>query len=299
MNRAQLCPMIQAILAAVLFGASTPLTKLLLGKIEPVPLSGFIYLGSGLGLILYIVIQRLFHGPSREGRLTRSDLPWLLGVILAGGVAGPIVLMYSLRVTPPATASLLLNFEGTATTLIAFFVFKEAVGKRVWWSVLLITLASIILSWNTGGEWGISLGAVGILSACFLWGLDNNLTKKISSKDPLAIVAVKGTSAGTISLFLAFLLNSPFPGIKIILLTMAMGIVCYGTSIVLFILAMRTIGTVKTVALYSTAPFAGAIISFLFFREMPGLLFFASLPIMLIGAVLIFNDEQRFKYIRV
>jgi len=166
--------MIQALLAAVLFGASAPVAKLLLGMIEPIPLAGFLYLGSGIGLLLFKGIQHLGSRSVKvEAGISKTDIPWLTGAVLAGGVAAPIVLMFSLRTTPAATASLLLNFEGVATALIAALVFKEAIGGRIWWAVTCITVASILLSLNLSGEWGISLAALGVLCTCALWGLDS------------------------------------------------------------------------------------------------------------------------------
>jgi len=214
---------VQAIAAAVLFGSSAPVAKILLARIEPVPLAAFLYLGSGLGLLLYRVLRRLDRSFSMEARLTKDDIPWLAGSVLAGGVAAPVILMFGLRFTPAATASLLLNFEVVATTLIAVLVFREAIGRQVWWAIGLITSASILLSMNPGGEWGISLGAAGVLGACLLWGLDNNLTRHISSKDPLEIGTIKGIGAGSFTLALALALHSSFPGVALIMAALVLG----------------------------------------------------------------------------
>lgn len=285
--------MFQALLAAALFGASAPIAKLLLGEIAPVPLAAFLYLGSGISLTLIRGLRRL-GGQSTEGeaRISKADIPWLAGAILAGGVAAPIVLMFGLRNTPAATASLLLNFEGAATTLIAVLVFKEATGRRLWWAVTLITAASLLLSWNTDSEWGVSLGAAGVLGACILWGIDNNLTRNVSAKDPLAIVTVKGLSAGLFSLVLALILRNPLPGLRIILGAMILGSVSYGLSIVSFILAMRELGAARTSAWFGTAPFVGALLSFVLFRDVPNVPFLVSIPIMIMGATLLLGEEH-------
>ncbi len=231
MTHSRLYPMLQALLAAALFGASAPLAKLLLGEIQPIPLAALLYLGSGLGLLAW---TRLYRAPDGgEAPLAPRDIPWLLGTVLAGGVAGPIVLMFSLRNTPAATASLLLNFEAIATTLIAAIAFREAIGRRVWWAVAATTLASILLSWNANGGWGFSLGALGVLAACGLWGLDNNLTRHISAKDPLVIVIVKGLGAGTLSSVLALVVRQAFPRPAAALGAMLLGSVSYGLGIVL------------------------------------------------------------------
>ncbi|MDT3701219.1 MAG: EamA family transporter [Thermincola sp.] len=293
MSRAKIYPMVQAILSSVLFGASAPIAKLLLGQIEPVVLAAFLYLGSGIGLLLFKGFRRMWlHCGEVEARISSTDIPWLIGSILAGGVLAPIVLMFSLRNTPASTASLLLNFEGVATTLIAYLVFKEAVGKRIWLAVASITTASIILSWNTGGGWGFSLGAAGVIGACILWGMDNNFTHNISTKDPLIIVTIKGLAAGSFSLILALLLHNSLPNYKVMLLAMSLGCLSYGASIILFIMAMRNLGAARTSALFGTAPFTGALLSFALFKDSPGIPFFIALPFMIIGAALLLSEEH-------
>jgi drug/metabolite transporter (DMT)-like permease len=290
--------MIQALLAAVLFGASAPVAKLLLGMIEPIPLAGFLYLGSGIGLLLFKGIQHLGSRSVKvEAGISKTDIPWLTGAVLAGGVAAPIVLMFSLRTTPAATASLLLNFEGVATALIAALVFKEAIGGRIWWAVACITVASILLSLNLSGEWGISLTALGVLCTCALWGLDNNFTRNISAKDPLSIVIIKGLAAGGFSLILALILQNPLPKPLVALGAMLLGSLSYGISIALFILAMRDLGAARTSALFGTAPFVGALLSFLLFQEAPNMLFVIALPIMIGGALLLLGEEHAHKHV--
>jgi len=292
LNRQTLSARLQALAAAVLFGASAPLSKLLLGEVEPIPLAALLYLGSGLGAgILFLVQRSLFKGRSQETHLTRADRPWLLGAILAGGVAAPILLLWGLAQTPASTASLLLNFEGVATALIAALVFKEAVGRRILWAMGLITLASILLSW-TGGAWGISVGALGVLGACILWGLDNNFTRNICANNPLVIVGIKGLGAGLFSGVLALLLGKPFPGWQVSLLAMAVGSVSYGVSIQLFILAMRGLGAARTSMLFGMAPFVGTFLSVVFLREVPQALFWVAVPVMLGGAWLMLTENH-------
>ena len=216
--------MLQALLAALLFGASAPIAKVLLGDVQPIPLAGLLYLGSGISLLALKAWQRLVQkSQETEAGLTRPDIKWLVGAILTGGIAAPIVLLFSLRETPAATASLLLNFEGVATTLIAALIFKESIGRRAGWAILSITLASIVLSINPNQEWGFSIGALGVLTACLLWGLDNNMTCNISAKDPLIIVTVKGLVAGSFSLLLGAGLGNHFPSFDIALKAMLFG----------------------------------------------------------------------------
>ncbi len=290
-------PIIQALLAALLFGASAPLSKLLLGEIDPIPLAAFLYLGSGIGSwLMFAIRQAGSRGKVTEAHLSRADLPWLAGAILAGGVAAPILLLIGLDNTPASTASLLLNFEVVATALIALLAFKEAVDRRILWAVGLITLASIMLSW-VGGNWGVSLSALGILAACFLWGLDNNFTRQISAKNPLVIVGVKGLLAGGFSLVLALALGKPLPGLGMIILAMLVGVVCYGLSIQFFILALRGLGAARTGALFGIAPFAGTALSLLFLREQPQVIFWAALPLMLLGAWLMLTENHQHRHV--
>lgn len=281
--------MLQALMAAVLFGASAPISKMLLSEVDPIPMASFLYLGSGFGLLVY----RLINKPAGiEAKIVKADVKWLLGAILAGGVAAPIILMFSLRNTPASTASLLLNFETVATTLIAFIIFKEAIGKRIWAAILLITSASILLSLDFRGEWGFSIGALGVVLACVLWGVDNNFTRNVSSKDPIITVILKGIFAGSFSLILVFLTNSTLPSLQEIIEIMILGFFSYGLSIVLFIFAMRDLGASRTSAFFSSAPFIGVILSFVILRELPNNMFYFALPIMILGVVLILFEEH-------
>ena len=170
-------------------------------------LAALLYLGSGIGLLLFKTLARQVKFRDEAG-LGKSDIPWLLGAVVFGGIVAPVVLMYSLKITPAATASLLLNFEGVATSIIAAIMFKEAMDRRIWIAIAAITVASIILTWDRSGDMGLSIGAVGVLAACAFWGLDNNLTRHISAKDPVAITILKGLIAGSFSLVLAFVLKN-------------------------------------------------------------------------------------------
>lgn len=281
--------MFQAIMAAVLFGASAPIAKLLLGEVEPISMASFLYLGSGFGLLIYRLI---FKQTGIEAKIVKTDIKWLLGAIFAGGVAAPIVLMFSLKNAPASTASLLLNFESVATTLIAALIFKEAIGKRIWTAILIITGASILLSFDFKDEWGFSIGALGVVLACTLWGVDNNFTRNISAKDPIITVMIKGIVAGGVSLILVFVANNILPNIIQILEIMVLGFFSYGLSVVLFILAMRDLGASRTSAFFSSAPFIGVLLSFGIFHELPNYMFYIAVPIMIIGVVLILLEEH-------
>jgi drug/metabolite transporter (DMT)-like permease len=290
-------PALQALGAAILFGASAPLSKLLLGEIKPIPLAAFLYLGSGIGAFLMLLFQRVRNkGQTVEAALSHRDLPWLGGALLAGGIGAPIILLLGLERTPASTASLLLNFEGVATTLIAISFFKESIDRRIGWAIGLVTLASIVLTW-TGGKWGISLGALGIIGACFLWGLDNNFTRQLSAKNPLVIVGIKGLGAGTFSLVLSLVLRQQLPTLYITLLAMLLGSISYGISIQLFIVAMRSMGAARTSTLFGTAPFVGVILSLVLLRENPQTLFWAALPFMVAGAWLMLSENHAHHHI--
>lgn len=282
---------LQALIAAIFFGSSAPIAKLLLGDISPIFLAGFLYLGSGSGIAIVRLLNQL-QVKDKEAGIKSDDVKWLAGAIISGGIIAPIVLLVSLQNTPASTASLLLNFEGVGTTLIAFFFFKEAISQRAWFAILGITLAGIFLSTDFSSGFSLSLGAVGIILACFLWGLDNNFTRNISGKDPLAIVAWKGLVAGTFSFLLAWLLGDSFPPTQTILWTLLLGFVCYGLSTILFIRSMRGLGAARTSALYGTAPLAGVLLSVFLFSELPSFLFIVATILMIGGALLLINENH-------
>jgi len=284
---------LQAFLAAVLFGASAPLAKVLLGEIAPVPLAGFLYLGCGLAMLVAKGFQLgTKSSAAREARIEKADMGWLVGAILAGGILAPIALLWGLKSTPAATASLLLNFEGVATVLIAALVFRESMGRQVLLAVACITIAGIFLSWDPNSRWGFSVQALGIIAACGLWGIDNNLTRVISNKDPRQIVMVKGLCVGTVMLCLSLFLGEALPRPALMLKALALGSVSYGISVLLFVYALRGLGAGRTSALFGTAPLAGAGISFLLFRQFPNGLFFVALPFVIAGMILLLKEKH-------
>jgi drug/metabolite transporter (DMT)-like permease len=282
---------IQALLAALFFGASAPISKLLLGDVPPVLMAAFLYLGSGTGISLIKLYQRLTSN-QKEAGIRSPDVKWLAGAIISGGILAPIILMISLKNTPASTASLLLNFEGVGTTLIALFFFRESISRRALGAIAAITIASILLSTNFGSNWGMSLGAFGVLGACILWGLDNNLTRNISAKDPLTIVAWKGLVAGSFSLILGLVLGQQLPALITILSILLLGFISYGLSTMLFIYSMRGLGAARTSALYGTAPLAGVLLSILIFKDPITFLFGIAAVMMVAGALLLANEEH-------
>ena len=282
-----------ALLAALLFGVSTPFSKLFLAAVDPIALSSLLYLGAGLGLGIAFCLGAL-RGPEapHEARLTRRDVPWLAVSIAAGGVFAPLLLLYGLRATPAATASLLLNFEAVATVLLAAAVFGEPVGRRGWAALAAIALGSSILAVEPGSRFGISSGALLVLGACARWGLDSNVTRLLSLRDPLHIATVKGFVSGTVSLGLALALGRAFPAPGTVVLALLLGAVSYGASLVFFVHSLRHVGAARTATLFGTAPFAGVLISLMVFRQIPVATFFLGAPCAVAGVALLLLERH-------
>jgi len=252
-----------ALASATLFGASTPFAKRLVGELPPVFLAGLLYLGSGAGLSLFRLVR---HG--ERGSLSRREMPWLAGAILFGGVLAPVLLMAGLRSTTAAAASLLLNLEGVFTALLAWFVFHENFDRRIALGMVLIIAGGLVLSWQPKGSFGISAGALAVVAACACWAIDNNLTQKVSGGDPVTIAATKGSVAGVINLGIALVMGSAHrPPVASIGAALLVGLVGYGVSLAIFVLALRHLGTARTGAYFSIAPFIGAAVAVLLFRE--------------------------------
>ncbi|MEO8757911.1 MAG: DMT family transporter [Devosia sp.] len=252
-----------ALVSALLFGASTPISKLLLGaSVSPWLLAGILYLGAGLGL----AVVRVFEGKTREAQLRRADLPWLAGVLLFGGLLGPLLLMFGLSMTSASSGSLLLNVEGLATMTIAWIVFRENVDRRLLIGAAAILAGTVVLSWSGQGpeaNWGSLL----VVGACICWGIDNNLTRRISAADPVQISMLKGLVAGSTNLCLALVAGASWPPASLVAAAAVNGFLGVGVSLVLFMLALRHLGAARTGAYFSLAPFVGALLSLLLLRE--------------------------------
>ncbi|MBC3885119.1 DMT family transporter [Undibacterium griseum] len=244
--------------AALLFGAGTPLAKLLLAGINPWMLAGLLYLGSGLGLTLY----RLFTG-AESAKLTGSEAWWFGGAVVSGGVIAPVLLMIGLSGMPASGASLLLNAEGVFTALLAWFAFKENFDRRIALGMLVIVLGAAVLSWPGQVEFSSIWPALAVLGACLAWGIDNNLTRKVSLSDATWIASVKGLVAGSVNLTLAFLVGAAWPHWPYGLGAMVVGFLAYGVSLTLFVVGLRHLGTARTGAYFSIAPFIGATLAVL------------------------------------
>ena len=283
---------LQALAAAALFGLSTPLAKLLVGTIPPLLLAGLLYAGSGLGLSLWMLLRKLRRHAPTEAPLVRRDVPWLAGAVLFGGVLGPILLMLGLAQTPASTASLLLNLESVLTALLAWVVFRENVDRRVFLGMLAIVAGSVLLSWQHQTRTKVPWGALAIAGACLCWAIDNNLTRPVSGGDPVQIAAIKGGVAGAINVTLALLIGYRFPATLPLLATGLLGFIGYGLSLVLFVLALRSLGTARTGAYFSTAPFVGTALSLLLFAEHPALAFWLAGALMALGVWLHVSERH-------
>lgn len=256
------------IASAALFGASTPLAKALLGEgVNPWLLAGLLYLGSGLGLAAVHFGRKLIGRPSEEAPLARADWGWMALVVLSGGVVGPVLLMVGLSTTPASSAALLLNLEGLATMGIAWLAFRENVDRRLLLGAAAILAGAVLLSWQGGGLGGLGVGGLFIAGACLAWGIDNNLTRRISGSDPVQIAMVKGLAAGAVNLALASVAGAGLPAPELLVGAGAVGFLGYGVSLVLFVLALRHLGTARTGAYFSTAPFIGALLAIALFAE--------------------------------
>jgi drug/metabolite transporter (DMT)-like permease len=287
-----------AVAAAMLFGASTPFSKILLGKLEPLLLAGLLYFGSGSGLTIWWFLRSQYKkGEPKEAMLCKADIPWLAGAIFSGGVIGPLALMFGLATTPASSASLLLNLEGVFTALLAWFVFKENFDKRIALGMLAISSGSLLLSWTGRPELGVPWGALAIATACLAWAIDNNLTRKVSAGDPIQIAAYKGFVAGTVNLSIAIITGAKLPSFSTTFIAALVGFLGYGVSLTLFVLALRNIGTARTGAYFSLAPFIGATISIFVIGDKPTVYFIVAAILMGIGVWLHLTEHHEHEHL--
>lgn len=278
-----------AVLAAALYALNAPVSKLLLGKISPTMMAAFLYLGAGIGLAIVRLIQRGMGKGQKEKPLTRKDLPYTIGMVVLD-IAAPVFLMIGLTRTTAANASLLNNFEIVATSVIALCIFKEAISKRLWAAIVLVTISSIVLSVEDMSSFSFSFGSIFVLLACVCWGFENNCTRMISNKDPLQIVVIKGFGSGIGSLAIALALGEHISNGGCIVCALLLGFVAYGLSIFFYIYAQRYLGAAKTSAYYALAPFIGVVLSLVIFREVPTVSFALALLIMIAGTYLASTD---------
>ena len=279
-----------AILAAALYAINSPFSKVLLNYMPSTLIAGFLYVGAGLGMGIIALIRKASGKSVLEAKLTKTELPFTIAMILLD-IAAPICLLLGLSMTTAANASLLNNFEIVATALIALFIFKEQISPRLWLGILFVTASCMLLSFEDITSLQFSTGSVFVLLACICWGIENNCTRKISSKDPLQIVLLKGIFSGCGSIIIGLLIGERISDLWCIPCVLLLGFVAYGLSIYAYVYAQRILGASRTSAYYSVAPFIGVMLSLIIFREIPGYIFIIALLLMVIGACLSSQDK--------
>lgn len=275
-----------AVLAAFLYALNAPVSKLLLSEIPSTMLAALLYLGAGIG----VLGLSFFYHNDDEKPLTKADWPYTIAMVGLDIVA-PIALMIGLKTTTAANASLINNFEIVATSLIALFIFHEKISKKLWTAIILVTLSSMILSFEDISSLSFSTGSFFVLLACCFWGLENNCTRELSSKNPMHIVIIKGFGSGLGSFIIAMLMNESLPKLPYLLIALLLGFFAYGLSIYFYICAQRNLGAAKTSTYYALSPFIGAGLSLLIFKQLPSLSFLIALIIMIAGTYLTLQDE--------
>ena len=274
-----------AVLAASLYAINIPVSKLLLNYVDATMMASFLYLGAGIGLFIYGVLNK----SKKVDRLTKKELPYTIAMVVLDIIA-PILLMFGITMTNSANVSLLNNFEIVATSIIALFIFKEVISKRLWFSIVLVVVATIILSFESTSAFVFNKGSLLVLGACICWGFENNCTKMISNKSSVEIVTIKGIFSGLGSLVVALLIGEVIPSFMYMFLVLLLGFISYGLSINFYIKAQSVIGAAKTSAYYSVAPFLGVLFSLILLGEVPGIQFYIALFIMIISTIIMIKD---------
>jgi drug/metabolite transporter (DMT)-like permease len=289
-------PVIYALIAALLFGINVPFSKLLVKEINPLFLAALLYLGAGLGMFIIDSQRKYQKHLLPEARLTRKEMPYVILMILLD-IAAPIFLMIGISITNSSTAALLGNFEIAATSLIAMIFFHEAVGKRLWLAIGLISLASIMLTIGDAASINISAGALFVLLSCLCWGFENNCTRNLSLKDPMQVVIIKGLGSGLGSLIIAYAWGDLSAKFLYIVLALVLGFVAYGLSIFFYVSAQRELGAARTSAYYAAAPFVGVVISWILLKELISTSFLIALAIMILGAYFAVTEKHEHEHI--
>ena len=282
---------IWAILAAALYAISSPVSKILLEKVPPTMMAGLLYLGAGIGMSIIGFFRYKTGKFKKEMRITKKEMPFTVSMVVLD-ILAPIFLMIGLTMTTPANVSLLNNFEIVATSLIALFIFKEAISKRLWLAIGLITISSIVLSVEDISSFSFSFGSIFVLLASVCWGFENNCTRMLSVKDPLQVVVIKGFGSGVGSLIISFILKETSTNVAYIFATLLLGFVAYGLSIYLYVYAQRELGAAKTSAYYAVAPFIGVGLSFVIFIQIPTISFVVALLVMIAGTYFATMDSK-------
>ena len=278
-----------AILAAALYAIGIPFSKIFLNHIPPTMMAAFLYLGAGFGLLICGVVLKATNKTAAKKPLTKKELPYTIRMVVLD-IGAPILLMFGIKYSNAANVSLINNFEIVATSLIALIFFKETISKKLWSAIALVTIASVILSFETPKEIEFNVGSLFVLGACVCWGLENNCTKMISNKDPIEIVVIKGIFSGLGSLIVALVVGETLPIALWILCALPLGFVAYGLSIYFYISAQKDLGAAKTSAYYSIAPFLGVMFSMVFLKEKTAIQFYFALIIMIISTYIMIKD---------
>ena len=279
-----------AVLAAGLYALSSPFSKLLLAYMPSTLMAGFLYLGAGLGMASLAFVRKTSGKPGTESSLTRRELPYTIAMVVLD-IAAPISMLFGLTMTSAANASLLNNFEIVATALIALLVFKETISPRLWLGILFVTASCSLLSFEDISSLQFNSGSLFVLLACIFWGIENNCTRKLSSKDPLQIVIIKGIFSGLGSVIIGFISGENIAHLWIVPVVLILGFVSYGLGVYYYVYAQRILGAARTSAYYAVAPFIGVFLSLIIFHEIPGLMFILALLLMIIGAWLSSQDK--------
>jgi len=283
---------ITAILAAALYGICAPVSKLLLAELDATLLASLLYLGAGFGMFAVNIIKKLRKTKQSEAKITKREMPYISAMVILD-IAAPVFLMIGLSITTSSNASLLNNFEIVATSLIALFIFKESIGIRMWISIVLITISSIVLTVNNFGELSFSAGSIFVLLACISWGFENNCTRMLSLKDPLQIVVIKGFGSGVGALVISFAVNENSGTFAYIIYALLLGFIAFGLSIYFYISAQRQLGAARTSAYYAAAPFIGVLVSWIFLKEAITPSFLIALLIMLAGTYFAVTEHHK------
>lgn len=286
-----------AILAAALYAINAPFSKILLEFMPPTLMAGFLYVGAGIGMIFIALMRKIKKYEAKELKLTKSELPYTIAMIVLD-IAAPICLLFGLNSTTAANASLLNNFEIVATAIIALMVFKEKISTRLWFGIFFVTLSCGILSFEDVSSLRFSYGSLFVLLATICWGFENNCTRKISSKDPLQIVLLKGIFSGIGSLIIGLFIGERIEALWSIVAVFCVGFVAYGLSIYFYVYAQRLLGAARTSAYYAVAPFIAAILSLIIFREIPDVTYFVALVLMIVGAWLSSQDKPLIRKVK-
>lgn len=280
-----------AILAALFYGFSTPLSKILVSHMSPYLLSSLLYFGAGVGMLLVILISHLHKKQKIVNEFTQKDLKYIILMIILDIVA-PILLMIGLSTTNASTASLLNNFEIVFTGIIAMIFFKEVVGKRMWIAIGLIVLAGALLTFEDFTGFHVSIGALFVLGASLSWGLENNCTRMLSKRNSLHVVVIKGFGSGLGSLIIALALNQTSTLWYYVIFALLLGFFSYGLSLYFYISAQSHLGAARTSAYYAIAPFVGAGFAFVVLRDPLSIIFGIAFVVMIFGTYLAIKENN-------